>query len=84
MFWKVEEVRYKIRTGKDLTLKSGKKIKIADKGGAIMDEYSDKRILADQTRQPRENEFIFHDRIVFGGEQLQEKIFEYIMVNSNV
>ena len=48
-----------------------------------MDEYSDKRILVDQTRQPRENEFIFHDRIVFGGEQLQE-IFEYIMVNSNV
>jgi len=48
-----------------------------------MDEYHDKRILVDQTRQPRENEFIFHDRIVFGGDQLNE-IFDYIQANSNV
>ena len=37
-------------------------------------DFKDKRILVDRTRQPKENEFIFHDRIVFGGDNYKKSL----------
>ena len=39
--------------------------------------YHDKRLLVDHPREPKENEFVFHEGVVFDRQHLG-KIFNYI------
>jgi len=45
--------------------------------------YNDKRILVGETRKPKENEFVYDQRITFQPDCL-DSIFEYIESISNV
>ena len=45
--------------------------------------YHDKRLLVDHPREPKENEFVFHEGVVFDRQHLG-KIFNYIEGISDV